>query len=105
MPTYGTGNNKEYLVHVIAVLCLVKQMGTAAEVTEAFAALVAVRKKMSPLFDIPYDETATKKEARRKKLKKLKEALKAKKDITVTEAQKAYELFRCFVLSKEHSKD
>jgi hypothetical protein len=41
MPTYGSGNNKEYLVHVIAVLHLVKQKGTAAEVKEAFAALVA----------------------------------------------------------------
>jgi hypothetical protein len=32
MPTYGSGNNKEYLVHVIAVLHLVEQKGTAAEV-------------------------------------------------------------------------
>jgi hypothetical protein len=48
MPTYGSGNNKEYLIHVIAVLQLVKQKGTAAEVQEAFAALVKVRKEMSP---------------------------------------------------------
>ncbi len=27
MPMYGTGNNKEYLVHVIAILHLVKQRG------------------------------------------------------------------------------
>jgi hypothetical protein len=44
MPTYGTGNNEEYLVHVIAVLHLVEQKGTAAKVKESFAALVAVRK-------------------------------------------------------------
>ncbi len=30
MPTYGSGNNEEYLVHVIAVLHLVEQKGTAA---------------------------------------------------------------------------
>ncbi len=30
MPTYGSGNNEEYLTHVIAILCLVKQKGTAA---------------------------------------------------------------------------
>ncbi len=68
MPTYGTGNNEEYLVHVIAVLHLVKQKETAAKVKEAFAAFVAVRKDMSPLFKFPNDKTVTKKEARKKKL-------------------------------------
>jgi hypothetical protein len=42
MPTYGSGNNEEYLVHIIAVLRLVEQKGTADEVKEAFAALVKV---------------------------------------------------------------
>jgi hypothetical protein len=55
MPTYayGSGNNEEYLVHVIAVLRLVEQKGTAAEMKEAFAALVKVRKEMSPFFNFP----------------------------------------------------
>jgi hypothetical protein len=35
MPMHGTGNNKEYLVHVIAILRWVKQKGTAAKVKEA----------------------------------------------------------------------
>jgi hypothetical protein len=100
MPTYGTGNNKEYLVHVITILHLVEQKGTAAKIKEAFTALVAIRKEMSPLFKFPDDETMTKKEARKKKLNKLKEALKAKNDIAVAEAQKAYKLFRCFATSK-----
>jgi hypothetical protein len=100
MPTYGTGNNEEYLVHVIAILRLVKQKGTAAKVKEAFAALVAVRKESSPLFKLPDDKTTSKREAQKKKLNKLKEALKAKKDTAVTEAQKAYKLFRCFVVSE-----
>jgi hypothetical protein len=43
MFTYRTRNKKEYLVHVIAVMRLIKQKGTAAEVKEAFAALVEVR--------------------------------------------------------------
>jgi hypothetical protein len=100
MPTYGTGNNKEYLVHVIAILCLVKQKGTAAKVKEAFAAFIAVRKEMSPLLEFPDDETASKIEARIKKLTNLKKALKAKKDVAVKKAQKAYQLFRCFVVGK-----
>jgi hypothetical protein len=100
MPTYGSGNNEEYLVHVIAVLRLVEQKGTAAKVNEAFAALVAVRKEMSPLFNFPEDETPAKKEARKKKLTNLNESLKAKKSFMVDQAQKAYKLFRCFVVGK-----
>jgi hypothetical protein len=100
MPTYETGNNKEYLAHVIAVMRLIKQKGTAAKVKEALAALVAVRKEMSPLFNFPDDETAAKKEVQKKNLCKFKETLYAKKDFAITEAQKAYKLFRCFVVSK-----
>jgi hypothetical protein len=100
MLTYGSGNNKEYLVHIIAVLQLVKQMGTAAEVKETFAALVKVRKEMSPFFNFPKDETAAKKEARKKRLSNLNESFKAKKSFVVDQAQKAYELLRCFVVGK-----
>jgi hypothetical protein len=100
MPTYRSGNNEEYLVHIIAILCLVKWRGTAAKVKEAFAAYVAIRKEMSPLLKFPDDKTATEKESRKKNLSNLKEALKAKKDFTVKKAQKAYKLFRCFVVGK-----
>jgi hypothetical protein len=61
MSMYGTGNNKEYLVHIIAILHLVKQKGTAAKVKEAFTAFVAVRKEISPLLEFPDDKTATEK--------------------------------------------
>jgi hypothetical protein len=49
MPTYSSGNNEEYLIHVIAILRLVEQKGAAAEVKEAFAVLVAVRKERGRL--------------------------------------------------------
>jgi hypothetical protein len=75
MPTYGTGNNEEYLVHIITILHLVEQKGTAAKVKKAFAALVTVRNEMSPLLDVPEDKTANKKKARKKKLSNFKEAL------------------------------
>ncbi len=100
MPTYGSGNNEEYLIHVIAVLQLVEQKGTAAEVKEAFAALVKVRKEMSPFFNIPEDETPAEKEVRKKKLADLNESLNAKKSFMVNQAQKAYELFCCFVVGE-----
>jgi hypothetical protein len=100
MPTYRTGNNEEYLVHVIAILHLVKQKGTAAKVKEAFAAFFAVRNEKSSLLEFPDDETATEKEARKKKLNNLKVALKAKKEVAVEKAQKSYKLFRCFVVGE-----
>jgi hypothetical protein len=100
MLTYSSGNNEEYLVHVIAVLRLVEQKGTAAEVKEAFAALVKVRKEMSPFSNFPEDETPSKKEARKKKLANLNKSLKAKKTFAVDQAQKAYKLFHCFVVGK-----
>jgi hypothetical protein len=100
MPTYVSGNNEEYLVHVIAVLRLVEQKGAAAEVKEAFAGLVKVRKEMSPFFNFPEDKTPAEKEARKKKLADLNKSLKAKKSFAVDQAQKAYELFRCFVIGK-----
>jgi hypothetical protein len=100
MPTYGSANNEEYLVHVIAILRLVEQKGTAAEVQEAFTALVAVRKVMSPYFNFPEDKTPAKKEVRKKKLSNLNESLKAKKSFVVKQAQKAYKLFCCFVVGE-----
>jgi hypothetical protein len=100
MPTYGSGNNKEYLVHAIAVCQLVKQKGTAAEVKEAFTALVKIRKEMSPFFKIPEDKTSAEKEGRKKKLSNLNKSLKAKKSFAVKQAQKAYKLFPCFVVGK-----
>jgi hypothetical protein len=100
MPTYSSGNNKDYLVHVITILRLVEQKGTAAKVKEAFVGLVKVRKEMSPFFNFPEDETVAKKEARKKKLSNLNESLKAKKSFAVEQAQKAYELFHCFVIGK-----
>jgi hypothetical protein len=66
MPTYGSGNNEVYLAHVIAVLRLVEQKGTAAKVKEAFAALVKVRKEMSPFFNFPEDKSAAKKKQERR---------------------------------------
>jgi hypothetical protein len=100
MSTYSSGNNKEYLVHVIAVLQLIEQKVTSANVKEAFAALVKGRKEMSPFFNFPEDESAAKKEARKKILSNLNKSLRAKKSFVVKQAQKAYKLFRCFVVGK-----
>ncbi len=83
MLTYGSGNNKEYLVQVIAVLQLVEHKGTAVKVKEAFAGLVSARKEVSPFFNFPEDKTVAAKEVRKKKLNKLDKSLKAKKTFAV----------------------
>jgi hypothetical protein len=62
--------------------------------------LGAVRKEMSPFFNFPEDETVAAKEARKKKLNVLNESLNARKTIAVELAQKAYKLFRCFIVGK-----
>ncbi len=100
MITYGSGKNKEYLVHIIAVLRLVEWKGTAAKVKEAFTALVKVRMEMSPFFNFPEDKTVAEKEARKKKLSNLNESLKVKKSFAVEQAQKVYKLFHCFVVGE-----
>ncbi len=55
---------------------------------------------MKPLLEFPDDETESKKEECKKKLPEYKKVLKAKQNLAVAEAQKAYKLFRCFVVCK-----
>ncbi len=66
MPTCRIGNNEEYLIHIIAVMVLIKQKGTTAKVKEAFAALVAVRKEMGPLFNFPDNKTTSEKKYKKR---------------------------------------
>ncbi len=55
---------------------------------------------MSPFFNFTENESAAKKEARKKRLRNLNKSLKAKKSFVVKQAKKAYELFCCFVVGK-----
>ncbi len=55
---------------------------------------------MSPFFNFPEDEIMAAKKGRKKKLSKFNKSLKAKKIIAIELAQKAYELFRCFVIGE-----
>jgi hypothetical protein len=98
MATFENGNNKEYLIHVIAVLRIIKQKGTEQDVKKAFEVLVVVRREMKPLLEFPDNETDSEKEEHKKKLLKYKKVLKAKRNLAVAEAQKAYKLFCCFVV-------
>jgi hypothetical protein len=103
MATFGYRNNKEYLVHIIAVLCIIEQIGMETDVRKAFQALVEVRREMKPLFEFSEDETEAEKQVWKQTLSKYKDILKAKKSVAVAEAQKAYEVFRCFVASNSRT--
>jgi hypothetical protein len=96
MPTYGSGNNKKYLVHIIAVLQLVKQMGTAAEVKEAFAALITARKEMSPFFNFPEAKTVAKKKQERRSSASLTSPSRPRKP---SRSNRPRRLTSCFVAS------
>ncbi len=98
MAAFRYGNNKEYLVQVITVLHIIEQKGMEMDVRKAFQALVEIRREMKPLFEFPDDKTEAKKQDWEQKLLEYKEILKAMKSVAITEAQKAYEVFRCFVV-------
>jgi hypothetical protein len=98
MATFAYRNNEEYLVHVIAILRIVEQKGMELDVKKAFQALVEVRREMKPLFEFPENKTEAEKEIWKQSLSKYKEIFKAKKSVAVAEAQKAYEVFCCFIV-------
>ncbi len=65
----------------------------------AWDAILEVRREMKPYFLFPEDETEAPKEIRKQMLSEYKEILKAKKGFTIAKTQKAYKMFRCFVVS------
>jgi hypothetical protein len=62
MSAFGNGNNEKYLVHVIAVMCLIDQKGMDQDVKKAFEVLVEVRRELQPLLEFTDNETETTKE-------------------------------------------
>jgi hypothetical protein len=98
MAAFGYRNNKEYLVHVIAVLRIIEQKGMEMDVRKAFQALVEVRREMKPLFEFPDDETEAKKQVWKQRFLEYNEILMAKKSVAVAEGWKSYEVLRCFVV-------
>jgi hypothetical protein len=69
----------------------------------AWDAILEVRREMKPYFQVPEDETEAAKELWKQTLSKYKEILKAKKVFVVPETQKAFEMFRLFVVSNSQT--
>jgi hypothetical protein len=98
MAAFACGTNEDYLLHVIAVLCIVEQKGMASEIKVAWDAIIEVRREMKPYFQFPEDKTKATKEIQKQTLSEYKEILKAKKSYTIAGTQKAYKMFRCFAV-------
>jgi hypothetical protein len=100
MSAFGQGNNKEYIVYVIAVKCLLELKGTVQDVGKAFQVVVEVRKQLEPLLKAPEGKTKAKKDKQRKALSAIKEDLKAARKLVVAKTLKAYKLVCCFVVGE-----
>jgi hypothetical protein len=48
MAAFVYGNNKDYLIQVIAILRIIEQKGMASDINKAWGALVKVRREMRP---------------------------------------------------------
>jgi hypothetical protein len=73
--------------------------GLASEIQVAWDSIIEVRREMKPYFIFPEDETEAVKEIQKQMLSKYKEIFKAKKVFGIAKTQKAYEMFRYFVVS------
>jgi hypothetical protein len=100
MSTFGQGNNTKYLVHVIAVKCLLEQKGTDQDGRKDFQVVVEDKKELEFLPKAQDNETEVKKEEQKKKPVKIKKNLKTASKLAVTEALKPYKLFHCSVIGK-----
>jgi hypothetical protein len=98
MAALAYGTNKDCLVNVIAVQCIIKKKGLVSEIKMAWDAIIKVRREMKPYFLFPEDMAEAAKEIRKQMLSKYKEILKVKKDYAIAETQKAYKMFCCFVV-------
>jgi hypothetical protein len=98
MAAFMSGTNEDYLVHVIAVLCIIKKKGMAAEIKAAWLAIPAVRKEMAPFLQVPPDKTKEAKTLRPASLEQFKGILKAKKGTAIAVTGQVYEMFCLFIV-------
>ncbi len=98
MVTFAYGTNQAYLVHIIAVLCIIEKEGLVSDIKVAWDAIIKVRREMKPYFIFLEDKTEAAQEIWKQTLSEYKEILKAKKSFVIAKTQKAYKMFRCFVI-------
>jgi hypothetical protein len=75
----------------------------AAEIRAAWLAIHDLRKEMAPYFQFPPNKSEEAKKLHHDLLNKFKEILKAKKVTAIAETQKAYKMFRLFVVGDQQT--
>ncbi len=80
---FACGTNKDYLVHAITILRIIKKKGLVSDIKVAWDAILEVRREVKPYFLFPEDETEATKEIWKQTLSEYKEILKAKKGFTI----------------------
>jgi hypothetical protein len=103
MAAFTSGANKDYLVHVITILCIIEKKGLAAKIKAAWLAIRDIMKEMAPYFEFPPNESKEAKKLCHDLLNEFKEILKAKKVTAIVETQKAYEMFCLFVVGNQQT--
>jgi hypothetical protein len=103
MATFTCGRNKDYLVHVIAVLRIIKKKGLAQEIKAAWLALSATRKEMAPFLQVLPDKSEEAKKLREASVEQYKGILKGKKGMTIAITSQAYKMFRLFVVGDQQT--
>ncbi len=103
MAAFMSGINKDYLVHVIAVLCIIEKKGMAAEIKAAWHVIPAIRKEMAPYLQVPPNESKEAKTLCLASLDQFKDILKAKKVTAIAMTGQAYKMFRLFVVGDQQT--
>jgi hypothetical protein len=98
MAAFVYGTNEDNLVHIIAILHIIKQKGMASDIKVAWEAKVEDKRELKPYFEFPEDETEAAKEIWKQRLSEYKEILNVKKSFAIAKTQQAYEMFHCFVV-------
>jgi hypothetical protein len=96
MSAFINRNNKEYLIHIIAIKRLIKQKGMDQDIKkEAFEVPVQVRRELQPLLKASDDKTEIKKEEHKKELLDFKKVLKTKRNFAIVEAHLSSVMRKC----------
>jgi hypothetical protein len=103
MAAFTSGTNKDYHVHVIAVLHIIEKKGMVAEIKVAWLVITAVRKDMAPYFQFPPDESKEAKTHCLASLDQFKDIFKAKKVTAIAVTSQAYKMFRLFIIGDQRT--
>ncbi len=79
MAAFVYKTNKEYLIHIIAILHFIEKKGLASDIKVTWDSILELQREMKPYFQFPKDRTEAVKEIRKQTLSEYKEILKAKK--------------------------